>query len=262
MAYIYCIVNNINGKKYIGKTNTTIEERFTTHVRDSSRETCKHRALYRAFNKYGVQNFSIHKLEECKWDEASDREIYYIDLYDTFRNGYNETLGGDGSTRIDYDNVVEVYFKYCSIHIAANKLGIHRTTVNKILLGMGIKPATYYKTSRPVICIDLSNNKQYIFESVIGASKRIYNIKNGRTKFSYNRKEHNDVAGIATHIRRAIKTGGTSYGCMWLKSSIEEASRYLKYIQIELKEPNRISIDNSFITIDITGLQNIRFNNT
>lgn len=95
---------------------------------------------------------------------------------------------------------------------------------------MGIKPATYYKTSRPVICIDLSNNKQYIFESVIGASKRIYNIKNGRTKFLYNREEHNDVAGIATHIRRAIKTGGTSYGCMWMKSSIEEASRYLKYI--------------------------------
>ena len=111
MAYIYCIVNNINGKKYIGKTNTTIEKRFTTHVRDSSREKCKHRALYRAFNKYGVQNFSIHKLEECKWGEASDREIYYIDLYDTFRNGYNETLGGDGSTRIDYDNVVGVYFK-------------------------------------------------------------------------------------------------------------------------------------------------------
>ena len=49
---------------------------------------------------------------------------------------------------------------------------------------------------------------------------------------------------------------------MWLKSSIEEASRYLKYIQIELKEPNRISIDGSFITIDITGLQNMNFKDT
>lgn len=262
MAYIYCIVNNINGKKYIGKTNTTIEKRFTTHVRDSSRETYKHRALYRAFNKYGVQNFSIHKLEECKWDEASDREMYYIDLYDTFRNGYNETLGGDGSTRIDYNKAIETYFEYCNMAIAAEKLGIHSKTLSKILAEMGIKNITYHKIASPVICIELHNKKQYIFESITGASKRIYNIKNGRTKFTYNREEHNSLAGIATHIRRAIKTGRASYGCMWMKSSVEEASRYLKYIQMDLKDSSRIIVDNNFITIDITGLQNIRFNNT
>ena len=81
-------------------------------------------------------------------------------------------------------------------------------------------------------------------------------------KITYTKDELNTITGISTHIRRAIKTGGTSYGCMWLKSSIEEASRYLKYIQIDLKEPNRIIVDDNFITIDITGLQSIDFNNT
>lgn len=261
MAYIYCIVNNINGKKYIGKTTKTIEERFNEHIRDSRKERNKDRALYMAFNKYGIQNFTVYQLEECNWDKVSEREIHYISLYDTFRNGYNETLGGDGSTRIDYNKAIETYFEYCNMAIAAEKLGIHSKTLSKILTEMGIKVITYHKIASPVICIELHSKKQYIFESVIGASKRIYNIKNGRTKFTYNREENNSLAGMATHIRRAIKTGGTSYGCMWLKSSIEEASRYLKYIQMDIKDSSRITIDDNFITIDITGLQNINFNN-
>lgn len=262
MAYIYCIVNNINDKKYIGKTNKTIEERFNEHIRAGRKEKNRDRALYRAFNKYGIQNFTVYKLEECDWDKASEREMYYISLYDTFKNGYNETLGGDGSVRIDYDEAIRVYFEYCNIELAAKKLGIHRKTLSKIITSLGLKDTTYYNVSNPIICIDLQNNRQYIFESLMGAAKRIYNNTRGKTKFTYTDEELNILSGISTHLRRAIKTGGTSYGCMWMKSSIEEASRYLKYIQLELKELNRISIDGSFITIDITGLQNMNFKDT
>ena len=34
MGYIYKIVNNINGKVYIGKTDFTIEERWKNHIHD------------------------------------------------------------------------------------------------------------------------------------------------------------------------------------------------------------------------------------
>lgn len=262
MAYIYCIVNNINGKKYIGKTTNTIETRFRQHIFDSRKSECKNRTLYKAFEKYGIENFSIHQLEECDWDKASEREIYYISLYDTFRNGYNETLGGDGGTKINYNEALRIYFEYCNIPLVAEKIGIHPSTLRNILTGMGLKPITYYKSSNPVICLDMNNKKQYIFESLTGASKRIYMDSHAIDKITYTKDELNTITGISTHIRRAIKTGGTSYGCMWLKSSIEEASRYLKYIQIDLKEPNRIIVDDNFITIDITGLQSIDFNNT
>lgn len=28
MGYIYCIINNLNNKKYVGKTTSSIKERF------------------------------------------------------------------------------------------------------------------------------------------------------------------------------------------------------------------------------------------
>jgi group I intron endonuclease len=64
MAYIYMITNEINGKVYVGKTEESIQKRFVEHCADSKKERNKNRPLYRAMNKYGVENFTIHLLEE------------------------------------------------------------------------------------------------------------------------------------------------------------------------------------------------------
>lgn len=257
MAHIYCIVNNINGKKYIGKTNKTIKERFKEHISDSRKERNKNRALYRAFNKYGIQNFTVYELEECDWSIASEREIHYISVHGTFTNGYNETAGGDGATRVDYEKAMETYFEYCNIPLASEKLGINTVTLKNILIGAGIQPITYHNQANPVICIDLIKAKQYILESLIGASKRIYINTRGRHIINYNREEMNILTGISSHLRRVMDTPKTSYGCMWMKSSIYEASRYLRYIQMDIKEPTRIKLEGKLITVDITGLQEI-----
>lgn len=109
MAYIYMIKNDINDKKYIGKTTNTIEYRFKQHLNDAFKKVEEHRPLYSAIRKYGKEHFSIKEIEEILPEEASGREEYWISYYDTFHNGYNATKGGDGKSYLDYDKILDLY---------------------------------------------------------------------------------------------------------------------------------------------------------
>ncbi len=122
MAYIYKIVNDINEKIQIGKTEFSIEKRFKEHCRDRVKENCNNRPLYRAMNKYGIEHFHIELIE--KTDNPEEREIYWINYYNSYHNGYNATLGGDGRKSIDYDEVVRVYQKNQNIRKTAKELNI------------------------------------------------------------------------------------------------------------------------------------------
>ena len=101
MSFIYVITNKINNKQYVGKTTDTIEHRWKRHLIDSKKRTCEKRPLYNAINKYGFENFTINILEECSINDLSDKEQYWINKLDTYKNGYNATQGGDG--KILYD---------------------------------------------------------------------------------------------------------------------------------------------------------------
>ena len=109
MAFIYKITNSVNGKSYIGKTNFTIEKRFKQHISDSKRDRCKDRPLYRAMNKYGVDNFNIEILEETK--DPAEREIFYIEYYETYKSGYNATKGGDGKSYVNEDYIIKLLYE-------------------------------------------------------------------------------------------------------------------------------------------------------
>ena len=112
MSYIYVITNNINGKQYVGKTDLTVEDRFKQHCKDSRKKNVGNRPLYRAFKKYGIDHFSYRVLEECSYLDSSIRETYWIGRLNTYQNGYNATLGGDGTRWQDYKTIAEQYKKF------------------------------------------------------------------------------------------------------------------------------------------------------
>jgi group I intron endonuclease len=65
VAYVYCITNLINGKRYVGKTND-LDRRWRDHQNNCSDEKCPDRdkLLYKAMRKYGVENFEFAVLWE------------------------------------------------------------------------------------------------------------------------------------------------------------------------------------------------------
>lgn len=104
MIGIYKITNKINNQAYIGLSKH-IEKRFKEHKTRYNVQGYEYdKVLYRAIRKYGIENFDFSVLEtfqEENYELLKIREIYWIKFYDTFYNGYNETLGGD------YRNVSE-----------------------------------------------------------------------------------------------------------------------------------------------------------
>ena len=196
MGYIYKITNLINGKEYIGKTNFTIEERFKRHIIDSRKRNCEKRPLYNAFNKYGVENFIIEQIEECSEDLLNEKEKYWIEYYNTYSNGYNATLGGDGQTLINYNNIVELYNKGLTLKEIKEKTGHDVQWISKILQSKGISEKEIHERKtknfkKQVFRRDkITNEILEIFDSVTSAA--IWVKENGYSK--------DKPEGIGSHI--------------------------------------------------------------
>jgi len=93
---IYKITNKINGKSYIGKT-VDLHKRIVTHLWRLENGTHPNPHLQRAFDKYGKNRFVFEVLERCREEDLSDKEMFFINKYNSFGNGYNLTAGGDGA---------------------------------------------------------------------------------------------------------------------------------------------------------------------
>lgn len=167
MGFIYKITNKTNGKAYIGKTLQTPEKRFKEHIYDSKRDCFKNRPLYRAFNKYGINNFSLETIEECDNNYLSDREIYWIEYYCTYKNGYNATKGGDGKQYIDENKVIELYKEYQNINTVSKVLNISYDWTIKIL----------HRNNIDIISSQIINKKKSGIGILMLDSKREYIIK-------------------------------------------------------------------------------------
>ena len=81
-----------NGKYYIGQTYD-INKRWKEHLYEMNHSDFK---VYRAMRKYSItiNQFSIIEDNIFTQEEADLKEIYYIEKYNSFYDGYNSTLGG------------------------------------------------------------------------------------------------------------------------------------------------------------------------
>ena len=142
MYYIYKIENLQNGKKYIGLTNN-IERRRSRHFTDLKCQRHDNSFLQKEYDIFGKENFSFEMIYsgDCAPEEISQKEIEFIEKYDSYYNGYNQNKGGNfgpsngGShlTKSDIFNICAA-LEFCSRPgaVLANIFDITTTTVSRI----------------------------------------------------------------------------------------------------------------------------------
>ena len=98
MGEIYKITNILNGKVYIGATKRNLSIRKEDHLKSYNNKNLRmyNFKIYKAMRKFGIENFEFETIEICKNELLGERERYYIKLYDSKNNGYNEAIGGEG----------------------------------------------------------------------------------------------------------------------------------------------------------------------
>lgn len=84
--YIYKTVNLITGKSYIGQHRT--EKEYDSYLGSGKK-------LKKDIKEIGSKYFLKGIIEYCNNDdELNEKEIYWIEYYNTIKNGYNITKGG------------------------------------------------------------------------------------------------------------------------------------------------------------------------
>lgn len=141
-GFIYIIKNTVNSKVYIGQTRTSVDQRWKEHLRHAQYGD---QVINRAMKKYGVDKFYIETLEICDISILDEREIYYIDLYDSTdkSKGYNVSIGGNTPRfkrkALSISDLIDLYVnKEFTLEEIASKFEVSRYIISTELRNAGI----------------------------------------------------------------------------------------------------------------------------
>lgn len=131
---IYCATFP-NGKKYVGQTTQTLGSRKSDHrnkAREKYEPTCKFK---NAIKKYGFDDITWEILETVPIQDLNKKEIYYIKKLDTYINGYNSDLGGQGRRTIPLETINKIRSTYANqtLKQLSETFCLNKTTIRKIL---------------------------------------------------------------------------------------------------------------------------------
>ena len=134
---IYKYENKLNGKIYIGLSRN-IERRYAQHIYDATRlKKNKSTGIDYAINKYGIENFNFEIIELCDESQLNEKERYWINHYNSYKDGYNRTVGGESLSGEEHPRAVLTEKEVWDIREQYGQ-GIPRREVFKPYLDKGI----------------------------------------------------------------------------------------------------------------------------
>lgn len=227
MIGIYKITNEINGKCYIGQS-IDIDKRWKEHKTVYNHPRCSHYHIYKAFRKYGIENFSFIVIEECQQSLLNEREKYWIEYYDSFNNGYNMTVGGEGTEVIERDLVYELWDKGLTVNNIANNVQCSSITIQRILHNYEKYSTTESflrraaKFKKPITQYGMDGHSISYYDSIIEAS----------------RITHIPADGISACCNGRLKSAG---GYQWAFGMEENINCYEDVIIYKNGKPKRVA---------------------
>lgn len=216
---IYKAVNKINGKVYIGQTTQRLSKRKGAHVYEARHKNNTNCAFHNALRKYGKKNFSWEIVECCKSrKELDEREFYYIEYYNSFKNGYNLTKGGGGMS--GWNHTKETCQKI-SIAMLGKKLGPftkeHRKKMS--MAQMGIKNHMYGKKGKDSPFYGKKRSEETI-KKIVNKLRNRTIPEDIKTKISNSVSSYwliiypNGKSLIIKNLRKFCKQNKLDYSCM------------------------------------------------
>lgn len=178
---IYVVTNKINGKQYVGQTVRDLGDRLKRHFNDAEKGDDLY--FHRAILKYGKENFLIEEIDTAETrEELNKKEIYWIGKLDTYKNGYNSTLGGEGGNtyaKKTEEEMAAIKEKIAKANIGANNgmaraIKCENKKTGEVLL---------FETNQACRNYFHSKNKTFITKRCQGKLKSLYK---GEWMFSYN----------------------------------------------------------------------------
>lgn len=180
-------------------------------MRDAFRDNVENRPLYRAIRKYGTSSFQIEEVEKCDNNIVNEREIYWIEYYQSFKKGYNATIGGDGKPYLDYELIIKTYQNCLNMAETARLCNCHEDSVRKILTNNNIEYLSNTQVNRVnygQVVSQYSLNDDYI--------KTFPSYKAAAQWLKDNNLARGEIQGIASHIRDvALGRRKTAYKYKW-----------------------------------------------
>lgn len=176
MGYIYKIQNKINSKVYIGQTRKHYIERWKQHIKGAQTKK-KKTYIQQAIAKYGIENFVFSVIEEVPNSMLDEREIFWIEQENSFKNGYNRTIGGNGvlfQQQYDYEAIYEDWCNTHNLLKTAEHFKCSRDTVRSAVLCHNVVPRDVYLSD---------SHTQYDYEQIALDYQKIQNIRKVANKY-------------------------------------------------------------------------------
>lgn len=267
---IYKITNKINGHLYIGQS-IDIENRWTRHKWSAfNEEATKNYPLYRAFRKYGLENFTFEIIELCDKEGLKEKEIYYIQMYDSFVEGYNQTSGGDGcygqeKPVYQYDLDGNFVAVYASVAEAARCLNVQKQLIYKacwkqLKTAAGfqwrndptdIPVKTTFGQGKRIYQYDLDGNYIRDFPSIIAASKELNVDYNSFKKVL--RGSQKTAGGFQWSLEKTDKLPPTTTGRGQRICQYDKSGTFMKEYPSAAEASRQTGVGSSNITSVLRG---------